>query len=195
MAQTPAQRQRRYYQRCKKDPTFRKKNKERCKAWRAKQDKKVLKQKAKQAYEKKKEQRKQEMREYYQEHKETMNKQAKQWRKDHKEYLHQYDKNRQPIKRIHDRTLYLNKKIQCIFVYTNGKMKCSYNGCDIDDVDLLTIDHIEGGGRKQLRDLKITGGKQFYTWLIRNNFPDGYRVLCFNHNFKEAHNKNYFSRT
>lgn len=52
--------------------------------------------------------------------------------------------------------------------------------CGEATLAFLTIDHIEGEGRKHIN--KIVGGG-FYRWLIKNNFPPGYQVLCFNHNW------------
>lgn len=54
--------------------------------------------------------------------------------------------------------------------------------CGETAVEFLTIDHINGGGNKHRRELGNRGGYRFYLWLIRNNYPDGYRVLCFNCN-------------
>jgi hypothetical protein len=45
----------------------------------------------------------------------------------------------------------------------------------------LTIDHVNGGGathREELFGRKGSAGWQFYAWLIANNFPPGYQVLC-----------------
>lgn len=58
-----------------------------------------------------------------------------------------------------------------------GKCEC----CGIDDIEFLTIDHTNNDGnnhRKELKQKKQT----LYAWLKRNNFPDGFRVLCFNCN-------------
>jgi hypothetical protein len=51
--------------------------------------------------------------------------------------------------------------------------------------EFLAIDHLEGGGNKHR---KIVGaGNAFYSWLIRNNFSIGYRVLCHNCNESLGH--------
>lgn len=46
----------------------------------------------------------------------------------------------------------------------------------------LTIDHINGGGRKQKRELGLDAGSQFYSYLRRKGYPDGYQILCWNCN-------------
>ena len=41
----------------------------------------------------------------------------------------------------------------------------------------LTIDHVNGGG-KQHRDEIGENSHAIYRWLIKNNFPSGFQVLC-----------------
>ncbi len=52
--------------------------------------------------------------------------------------------------------------------------------CDMEDVRALTIDHVNGGGAEHMRE--IGGSNRFYLWLVKNQFPVGFRILCFNHN-------------
>ncbi len=64
-----------------------------------------------------------------------------------------------------------------------GRCQCCQEGI----LRFLTIDHINGE-RPEFRDLKPTKGKNrapaktLYLWLKRNNFPPGFRVLCWNCN-------------
>lgn len=53
--------------------------------------------------------------------------------------------------------------------------------CGDGHEEFLTIDHINGDGAKQRKE--GIRGINFYMWLIRNNFPEGFRVLCMNCNF------------
>ena len=66
--------------------------------------------------------------------------------------------------------------------YSNGTSCCLC--CNECDSDVLSVDHINGGGRHQRQLLKLPGGWQFYLWLQKQNYPDGYRVLCHNCNWK-----------
>lgn len=59
-----------------------------------------------------------------------------------------------------------------------GPVCCS---CGYVNVLALSIDHINGGGTKHRKT--IGGGSNFYTWLKKNNYPPGYRVLCMNCQF------------
>ena len=60
--------------------------------------------------------------------------------------------------------------------------------CGESDLSLLTIDHIKGKGNKHRKKLGMNGGGyNFYRWLIKNDYPEGFQVLCFNHQFKKKH--------
>ncbi len=60
---------------------------------------------------------------------------------------------------------------------------CFCSCCDETNVDVLSIDHINGGGNRHRKQNNISGGAQFYKWLRDNNYPSGFRVLCHNCNF------------
>jgi hypothetical protein len=55
---------------------------------------------------------------------------------------------------------------------------CSCPGCGESNIEFLAIDHIEGGGRQHRKEV----GNTIYNWLIKNNFPEGFRTLCHNCN-------------
>lgn len=56
--------------------------------------------------------------------------------------------------------------------------------CGITDIRVLQIDHIENNGnteRNSLGGYKYAG-YQFYQWLKKRGWPQGYQTLCANHN-------------
>lgn len=57
-------------------------------------------------------------------------------------------------------------------------------GCGEDEILILQIDHIAGGGSKHGKE--IGGRGRLYKWLKDHKFPDGYRVLCPNCNMRAA---------
>jgi hypothetical protein len=64
--------------------------------------------------------------------------------------------------------------------------------CGTTDVDVLTLDHLNGDGAAHHRALtgtlrKITGSGKLYATLVRMNFPQDVplQVLCFNCHFKK----------
>lgn len=75
-----------------------------------------------------------------------------------------------------------------------GGYRCACPGCDVTQPEFLQIDHIDGGGYEHRK--KIGSGHALYHWLKKNNFPEGFRVLCANCNSARGfygycpHNKN-----
>ena len=70
-------------------------------------------------------------------------------------------------------------RIKCLIHYGGNPPKCVC--CGEQEIKFLSLDHINGGGRKQRKKDK-TLGNELYLWLIRNNFPKDLQVLCHNCN-------------
>lgn len=70
------------------------------------------------------------------------------------------------------------RKLMLISKYSNNTNRCAC--CNEDNIEFLNIDHVFGGGNKQRKELGGTYGVIKY--IINNNFPDGFRVLCYNCN-------------
>lgn len=102
--------------------------------------------------------------EYYQNHKEIMNNQSK--------------KNGPGIRE--------KLRFQVLNHYSNGKLECACCGEKI--TKFLTIDHINNNGNRERAELNLKAGCRFYAWLRRNNYPEGYQVLCMNCNFGKRMN-------
>jgi hypothetical protein len=70
-----------------------------------------------------------------------------------------------------------------------GKARCCWSQCSVDDVDMLSIDHIKNNGAEHRKEMsgssKGMAGAPFYRKLIREGFPEGYQTLCLNHQFKK----------
>ena len=90
----------------------------------------------------------------------------------------------QTIKAVYSRQRDKRGKIEVMSYYSKGIPHCSC--CKYDDLDGLTIDHIEG--RKNVEHKRnFTGGK-LYHWLIEKKFPSKFQVLCFNCNSAKSDN-------
>ena len=75
------------------------------------------------------------------------------------------------------------RKIECLTHYSNDEVPhCCWEGCDVTDIDVLTIDHIVNIGSNRET---AGGGTTLHRWLISKGFPKGYQVLCANHNLKK----------
>jgi len=70
-------------------------------------------------------------------------------------------------------------RLEVLICYGGDPPQCEC--CDEDKLEFLTIDHIAGNGNKQRKD--DPSSIKIYSWLKRNDFPQGYRVLCMNCNF------------
>jgi hypothetical protein len=98
-------------------------------------------------------------------------------------------KNREKI--LAYREKYHQKLKQTVFShYGRGKIQCVK--CGFNDIRALSIDHINGSGTEHRNTNKYSGGIKFYRWLKKNNYPDGFQVLCMNCQFiKRVENKEY----
>jgi len=72
----------------------------------------------------------------------------------------------------------LKLKLDVLSHYSGGLFKCAC--CNDTHLEFLTIDHVDGGGRKHYKEI---GGTGLYRWLRKNGYPKGFQVLCFNCNF------------
>ena len=68
-------------------------------------------------------------------------------------------------------------RLKMLMHYSGGVAKC--HCCNELNIEFLTIDHINGGGRQHVMSLNCS----LQEWIIRNEYPDGFRVLCMNCNF------------
>src|SRR5579885_1694293 len=93
--------------------------------------------------------------------------------------LYHLNKNRDR-RRKNDKRAAIDLKKICIEHY-GGKCKC----CNEKIIQFLTIDHKNGKGNKHRVNLfgYNVGGVKMYRWLIKNNFPSDYEVLCMNCNW------------
>ena len=105
----------------------------------------------------------------------------KQYYQDNKEYFKQ--KSRECYARTREKVAAkaADRRLQCLHHYSGNPPKCAC--CGESTVQFLAIDHIDGGGlahRKQIKTMTI------FHWLIKNNFPDGFQVLCHNCNMAKS---------
>jgi len=81
-------------------------------------------------------------------------------------------------------------KVEVLIHYGNGQLKCCWQDCDVVDVDMLSLDHINNDGCKE-QDRKESGGrgqkksKGIYRRVKREGYPSGFQTLCLNHQMKK----------
>lgn len=119
----------------------------------------------------------------------------REWRKSHPEEARERDRrfyreHYQEQKEIRNKRVkeaLLKLKTEILTHYGNGKLACIR--CGFNDIRALSIDHIEGGGRKDRK--KFAHNVSFYRWL-RQNYPIGLQTLCMNCQFiKQREKKEY----
>ena len=77
------------------------------------------------------------------------------------------------LKNCKDRRIKIRKIVLTYYSNSNiPQCKC----CDNTFYDHLTLDHINGGGTKHIRE--NVPGKRLDDYLFHNKFPKGYQILC-----------------
>lgn len=69
------------------------------------------------------------------------------------------------------------RRLTVLSYYSGGVPQCQC--CGENNPAFLNLDHTDGGGARHWRTLK---SKSFTEWVIHNNYPDVFRVLCSNCN-------------
>lgn len=59
--------------------------------------------------------------------------------------------------------------------------------CGETEPAFLSLDHVNNDGAQHRREIG-GGGRKTYSWLIANDFPPGFQVLCMNCNWGKARN-------
>ena len=85
-----------------------------------------------------------------------------------------------------ERECSMRRKLEVLSHYgKDGKLLCAWEGgCDVVDVDMLELDHVNNDGAEDRRK-NGKGTQRFYARLRKNGFPEGYQTLCCNHNRKK----------
>lgn len=71
---------------------------------------------------------------------------------------------------------------ETVLSYYGQKCEC----CGETEPKFLTVDHIVPIGGREKR--AAAGHVSIYSWLVKNGFPEGFRLLCSNCNFGRARN-------
>jgi hypothetical protein len=143
--------------------------------------------------------------EYRQRNKQRISKYQHEWYLRNKEHLKEYrqenrgrETERNRLWRILHRKEFnewardYNKKmrIECLIHYGGNPPRCAC--CNENHIDFLTLDHINGHGRQEIKRFGYRSGSYFYSWLIKNNFPVLLQVMCYNCNCSKKDSEKLF---
>ena len=105
------------------------------------------------------------------------------WRAEQAARAKDYRDNHMPLKVLQNwrrRTKLFNQRRQ---IWRRALALDHYGGCCAccgENKDyFLAIDHIDGGGSKHKKEVRFW---RLSDWLFRNNWPDGFQILCHNCN-------------
>ena len=115
-----------------------------------------------------KERRKEVHQRWVQEHQEQQKEYKRKYYLEHRE--RNKLRNREYSVRYHHR-----QKIEVLSHYSNSDIPCCLV-CGEGRIACLSIDHIHGGGYQHRKSLM----GNFYSWLKRQEYPEGYQTLCMN---------------
>ena len=125
------------------------------------------------------EERKAYRKEYYQKNKKQKIEYTKKYTIENYEKIKEYQKSYKPIKNKARREQNFKNRKFVIQHYSNKTNKCAC--CGESEYKFLAIDHI--AGRRSLGQDRTVGSHRLVTWIIKNNYPEGFQILCHNCNF------------
>lgn len=113
---------------------------------------------------------------------------ANNWGKDNPEKIIQSgklsrEKNKDKLRESRKKQRW-SLKIDILTHYSRGKPHCKC--CGETHPEFLAVDHINNNGAEAKRNGEPKGGVGFYTYLRKNNYPEGFQILCHNCNMAKA---------
>jgi len=73
------------------------------------------------------------------------------------------------------------KRLKVFDAYGGSRCNC----CGESNLKFLTIDHVNNDGKEHRKTVKAS---LIFHWIIKNNYPPGFQVLCFNCNLGRQFN-------
>lgn len=129
---------------------------------------------------------------------------GKDYRKQHAEYAKEWRKKNKEKFRATQKDCYARARLEVLQHYS-GKEIPECVCCGENGLPFLTIDHTNGDGAAHRREIGMAqgdpsqvqrqkqkvsmGGNGFVYWLKKNNFPEGFQILCANCNFAKRDGK------
>ena len=133
----------------------------------------------------KKEWKKEYNKKYYQENKEKIKEYDKKYYQENQEKIKEYREKTKEWKKEYNKKYRQENKELVYNHYGNGVIECAC--CREKEIDFLSLDHIYNNGAKHR---KKVGKTISFKWIMKNNFPPIFQLLCMNCNFSKGKRKN-----
>lgn len=122
-------------------------------------------------------------RDWYNRTSEERKKYAKEYRKNNLDRLKRLRREHYQIHKHEEKQIRINNKIKVFNHYCDNDIRCVC--CGERRHQLLSIDHINNDGAEHRRRMNVNG-YNLIIWIINNNFPKDYQVLCMNCNWSKG---------
>jgi len=108
-----------------------------------------------------------------------------------KKELYQQQLDWRKINPLRTKEYYFNKRFRVLMHYTSGTLTCTI--CGTFGYPFLAIDHIKG---RKFHGHEDVGADKLHRYIIKNNFPFEFQILCHNCNtIKEIKRPKFRSQT
>jgi len=130
-------------------------------------------------------------RNYYLKNQEKLKEKQRQYQEKNKEKISEnrkifgYNKRRWEENHMQMREYCQKRRLRVFNHYSGNPPKCAC--CGEREIRFLTIDHINNDGAEHRKTANVGGGQQIIGWLIKNDFPEGFQILCYNCNMAKGH--------
>lgn len=75
-----------------------------------------------------------------------------------------------------------DRKIKVFSHYSEGVISCAC--CNESTLEFMSLDHVNNDG--YIHRKEVGNGQKLYRWIINNNYPKGFQILCMNCNFAKG---------
>lgn len=100
-------------------------------------------------------------------------------------YMRRYRKEKPEIVKLSQRRSY-RKAYAAIKKEVFQHYGCKCACCGEATLEFLGIDHVNGGGNKHRRETLRSYCNNVYLWLKKNDYPEGFQLLCHNCNMAKG---------
>ncbi len=99
----------------------------------------------------------------------------------YKEYRSNWQINNKDKTKKARRKYHQKNKLKVLTYYSRDNIVPKCVCCGETIIEFLGIDHINNNGAEERKQIGLIGA-DFYAWLIKQGYPEGYQVMCHNCN-------------